>query len=151
MPEVKNYLKLPSLSPLPERHFWVVNEDWDFYGHTVPRGFVTDLDSTPHIPGLFAIVKGRARWSALGHDFLYSSTNVTRYEADRLFLRGMLEEGVPPWIANPMYLAVRSLGWRRYNKKRRIPKNERLEQHLADYTGDAPIFHTANPPSHPNA
>lgn len=140
MSEVKDYLKLPSLSPLPRRHFWVVNETWEFYGHVVPRGFVTDLDSVPQVPVLYAMIKGRARWSALGHDFLYSGTTVDRKTADQFFHRGMLEEGVPAWIAKAMYLAVRTFGWRYYNKRRKFPADERLQRRIADYTGDAPCF-----------
>lgn len=140
MSEVKDYLKLPSLSPLPHRHFWVVNEEWVCYGHTVPRGFVTDLDSVPTIPVLYALIKGRSRWAALLHDFLYSGTTVDRKTADLLFHRAMLEEGVPPVVAKCMYWAVRGFGWRYYNKQRKIPSSERLQRRIADYTGEAPCF-----------
>jgi len=146
MSEVKEHLKLPSLSPLPTRHFWVVNEDWDCYGFTIPRGLVTDLDSVPHVPVLFSLFKGWARWSALLHDFLYSGTSVSRAVADALFHRAMLEEGVPSHIALLMYWAVRVMGWRRYNKKRQISADDRLERRIADYSGEAPCFNDAKTP-----
>jgi hypothetical protein len=140
MSDAQVYLKLPSMSPLPKRGFWIVNEDWDCYGYVIPRGFVTDLDSVPHVPIIFVLVKGWARWAALLHDFLYSGTSVTRKLADLLFLRAMLEEGVPSTLAKSMYYAVRALGWRKYNKKRKIPADDRLRRRIADYTGNASCF-----------
>ena len=140
MSEAKDYLQLPSMSPLPHRHYWVLNEPWECYNHRLPRGLVSDLDTVPHIPVLFAFFKGRARWSALLHDFLYSGTAVERKTADALFLRAMLDEGIPPWIAKAMYLSVRALGWRYYNKQRKIPKDDRLRRRIADYQGNAPCF-----------
>lgn len=151
MSEVKEYLKLPSLSPLPKRHFWVVNDAWECYGHTVPKGFVTDLDTIPMLPLLYLLIKGRARWAALLHDYLYSGTSVDRKTADLLFLRAMLEEDVPHWVAKAMYWAVRGFGWRYYNKQRKIPSNERLQRRIADYTGNAPCFTDTKPSRLPNA
>lgn len=139
MSEAKEYLKLPSMSPLPHRHYWVVNEDWPYYSYVVPRGFVSDLDTVPHIPILFALIKGRARWSALGHDFHYSITDMDRKQADMIFHRSMLEEGVPSGYAKAMYWAVRAFGWWRFNKRRRIPKDARMQRYLADYTGKAEV------------
>jgi hypothetical protein len=140
MSEVKNYLQLPSMSPLPQRHYWVVNEDWTCCGYVIPRGFVSDLDTVPHIPGLFALIKGWARWSALLHDFLYSVTEMDRRVADALFYKCMLEEGVPYRYAKGMYLAVRAFGWRRFNKRRSIEYSARMQRYLADYSGDADVL-----------
>jgi hypothetical protein len=140
MSQAKEKLQLPCLSPLPKRHWWVLNEDWGFDEFVIPVGFVTDLDTVPHVPILFALYKGHARWSALGHDYLYSITTVSRKQADDWFLDAMLEEGVPSWIAKSMYWAVRACGWTRYNKERKHPKDTRLQRRLADHTGCAAVF-----------
>lgn len=117
--DVKSYidnLNVPTLAPLPKRGWWVNVEDWNKYGHTVPSGFTTDLDSVPKVPYLYAAIKGHSVWAALLHDYLYASRKVTRKEADVFFRRGLLEEGVPGWIASAMYYAVRGFGWMYYKK-----------------------------------
>lgn len=117
--EVKDFLddyNLPVLCPLPKRHWWVVTQNWSKYGHTIPAGFTTDLDSVPRIPALYTAIKGRSVWAALLHDYLYASQCVKRKEADQLFRKAMIEEGVPNWIAYSMYLSVRAFGGLYYKK-----------------------------------
>lgn len=81
------------------------------YGSTiiVPEGFVTDLDSVPRLPLIYAAFKGRAIQSAVVHDYLYESQAGKAY-ADRTFLRAMADEGVDPHWRYPIYWAVAVCG-----------------------------------------
>lgn len=92
------------------RGLWEVVEPYKFNGFTIPRGFLTDFDSIPRLPVIFAAFKGRARAAALVHDYLYS-IGFDRYHADRVFLRMMVAEGVHCRHAFPIYLGVRLFGW----------------------------------------
>lgn len=92
------------------RALWEVVEPYNFNGFTVPRGFITDFDTIPRLPVIFAAFKGRTRAAALVHDYLYS-IGFDRYEADRTFLRMMVAEGVRLRHAFPIYLGVRLFGW----------------------------------------
>ena len=140
MSEVKEKLELPALSPIPKRGWWVVDETWTCYEFTVPKAFVSDLDTIPHVPGLYVLIKGRARWSSLLHDFLYSTGMVSRKEADDHFHKAMLEEGVPRRIAKLMYLAVRWFGASHYNRNADMTVTQRVKQRIADENGHAPHF-----------
>jgi hypothetical protein len=82
----------------------------------VGEGFPTDLAT---IPWPLIAVPGAARYgnhnrAAVIHDYLYfmrgqvgQGVQMSRAEADRLFLDIMLEDGVAGWKAWLMYLAVR--------------------------------------------
>lgn len=122
--------RLPSLKPLPygsvpskkaprwglfNTPLWVLTEDWVCCDVTVQKGFVTDLDSIPRLPFFYSIFKGRSRNAALVHDWLYA-TSPNREEADKHFLRCMLEENVPKVVAYTMYCGVRTFGWIFHNK-----------------------------------
>lgn len=83
----------------------------------VNMGFLCDLASIPRLFRPLIPVNGRHRKAAVLHDWLYAhqgrikGKNVTRAEADLLFLEGMRACDVPNWKANLMYLAVRVGGW----------------------------------------
>ena len=89
---------------------WKVVEPYKFNGFTVPAGFITDFDSVPRLPIMFAVFKDRTIAAALIHDFLYSIGH-DREESDRVFLRFMVAEGVPCRYAIPIFFAVRLFGW----------------------------------------
>lgn len=110
---------LPKLSPIQGRDQWVLLEDWTYFGYTVPKGFETDLDSIPHIPFIHSAYKGYARTSALLHDYLYRTGEVSRSAADQLFFDLMRAEGVPTNKRRDIYFAVRVGGWVRWNQLRR--------------------------------
>jgi len=137
----------PSLSPLRERHWWVVNEHWAFDGIEIPKGFTTDLDSVPHIPGIFALFKGRSRIAALVHDYLYTVADRPRKEVDRAFLKYMVIDNTPSWIAHCMYVAVRSFGWLYYRRADGDTPDERLRSRLVDASGTCPFLKTNPTPS----
>jgi len=74
----------------------------------VPAGFQTDLASIPR--GFRSIIPqiGKHLQPAIAHDFCYAgNTNLTKEEADLLFLEGMKSTGVWWLRRRVMYLAVR--------------------------------------------
>lgn len=83
----------------------------------VPRGFVTDLASVPRLPIAHMFFAGRARRSAVLHDYLYQCGR-SRGFADACFLAAMRnEEG---WFTRfAMHLGVRLGGWIAYWRRRR--------------------------------
>lgn len=84
----------------------------------VPVGFLTDLASVPRLA--WRIVPRDhecARRPAALHDYIYTdlTRGYTRAEADRIFYRALLEEGMDKVLAWLMYTAVRIGGrgnWR---------------------------------------
>lgn len=116
-------IALPKLSPIRNKDWWIVTEDWVVLGYLVPTGFESDLDTVPRIPFVYSLFKGHARWSALLHDYLYHSQLLDRKEADLVFLRMMEMEHITLWRRRLMYLAVRTFGvWRwRQVVKRQCP------------------------------
>lgn len=83
----------------------------------VPSGFITDLDSVPRVPVVYAAFKGRAVRSAVVHDYLYESQKGKAY-ADRMFLDAMGHEGVAARWRYPIYWAVVLFGGSIYARKR---------------------------------
>ena len=90
---------------------------------TVPAGFTTDLDSVPRIPGLYAMVKGRATRSAVVHDYLYRN-RYPRKQADNIFWDAMKHEGVAAAYRWMIWAGVRSGGWLAYRRKQDQPTKE---------------------------
>jgi len=76
----------------------------------VPPGFKTDFASVPGwvlLPGLVPRV-GILRDAAVIHDFIYRNHyNLTRKDADQIFLRAMKDIGVHWWRRHLAYRAVR--------------------------------------------
>lgn len=82
--------------------------------YVVPAGFISDLESVPRVPVIYALFKNRAPYSAILHDWLYETRIVSRAVADRLFLAAMKAEGLPWWMRRAMYAGVRVGGARLY-------------------------------------
>ncbi len=79
---------------------------------TVDAGFITDLASIPRAFRSIIPQVGRHIQPAITHDWTYESkTNLTRAEADLLFLDGMKAVGVGWLRRRAMYSAVRAFGW----------------------------------------
>jgi hypothetical protein len=78
----------------------------------VPEGFITDLASVPRFPGMFLFFGGKARKSAVLHDYLYS-VQADREFADAVFYAAMRNEE-PAWRRGLMWLGVRLGGWPYY-------------------------------------
>jgi len=77
---------------------------------TVPRGFETDLASVPRL--FWALFPPHGAWTlaAVVHDFLYVTGQVSRKDADGVFLRIMVASGTKLWRAAVMYRMVRWFG-----------------------------------------
>jgi hypothetical protein len=82
----------------------------------VPAGYVSDLDTVPRWPLVYWLAKGRTVKAAVVHDWLCDTLRlapdapgqITRAEADRIFLDAMADEGVPGWQRRIIYAAVRA-------------------------------------------
>lgn len=82
----------------------------------VPAGFVTDFESVPRLPVVYALFKNRAPKSATLHDWLYSTRVMPRATCDEIFLAAMEREGIPWWMRRAMYLGVRVGGAKAYSR-----------------------------------
>lgn len=120
-----NLKPMDRFSPLRLQHIdggrWVTLDELRYMRtadeiYVVPKGFRTDLDSVPRIPGLYAWLKNRATRAATVHDHLYRQRH-PRKEADAVFLDAMRHEGVPAWRRWAIYLGVRAGGWAAYKRK----------------------------------
>jgi len=79
---------------------------------SVEAGFITDLASIPRAVRSIIPQIGRHIQPSIVHDWCYESkTNLTREEADLLFLDGMKSVGVRWFRRQAMYRAVRAFGW----------------------------------------
>ena len=85
----------------------------------VPADFETDFASIPRFARILIPKLGKYNKAAVVHDFIYQSDsiNLTRSQADRCFLRGMADLGVPRWKRYVMYWAVRLGGWMAWQKR----------------------------------
>lgn len=86
---------------------WEVLEDFSLYNITVPKGFITDGASVPRFLWFVGcpMQKSTLR-AAILHDYLYKSKEVSKMEADWLFLLTMKYDGVGFIKRNIYYLAV---------------------------------------------
>ncbi|WP_067101820.1 lytic transglycosylase domain-containing protein [Marinomonas atlantica] len=115
--------QMPKLSPIPSSESWVLLEEWHYTAldgerYSVPAGFVTDLDSVPRIPVVYAMYKGRIRAAAVLHDWLYRNA-YPRNKADRLLAEaGELLDGVSQDVAEAIYTGVHLFGWAKYKAKK---------------------------------
>lgn len=100
---------------------WIVEQDYQrktsIGDVVVPKGFMTDLASTPHTVWLRFPRWGRWSGAALVHDWFYRTrpAGVTRYRADRIMFDLMKQDGVRYGDANIIFKAVRAFGdaaWR---------------------------------------
>lgn len=96
-----------------------LSEDGETFEIAVPAGFITDLASVPRLPGMYMLFGGRARRSAILHDYLYE-TQAGKDFADEVFYAAMRnEENVVTRFF--MWAAVFFGGGYTYAKKRGIP------------------------------
>ena len=83
---------------------------------TVPKGFITDFASVPHIPFVYDNLANIAQRAAVVHDYLYSMGVVPRDVADKVLLEAMEISGVPWLKRRAIYLGVRMGGASHYKK-----------------------------------
>ena len=97
--------------------YWEVFEDYVYETSigtvVVPNGFKTDYASVPKIFRNIINTYGKHGKAAVVHDWLYSKNcniDITRAEADKIFLEIMKECGVGVIKRNLMYRMVRLFG-----------------------------------------
>ncbi|MCX7128071.1 DUF1353 domain-containing protein [Aeromonas sp.] len=84
----------------------------------IPEGFITDLASVPRAIWSFVPPYGLHTRAAVIHDWLYrSKLQITRAEADKVFLEIMQQDEVDPVLAKLMYRAVRMFGSASYKAR----------------------------------
>lgn len=100
---------------------WKLLEDFDWYGITVPKGFITDFASIPRAFWSILNPVGKIKPAALVHDFIYSKRGklddrtLSRKDCDKIFLKIMKTVGLSWFKRTTAYNAVRVFGgfaWR---------------------------------------
>lgn len=118
MPEITKLSTMPI-----DDKYWEVLEEYR-YATTkgvvvVPKGFRTDYASVPKIFRNIINSYGKHGRAAVVHDWLYSAEcplNLTREEADKIFLEIMEECQVAKWKRILMYRLVRRFGASHFRK-----------------------------------
>lgn len=106
---------------------WRLTEPFDWYGITVPEGFITDFASIPPPARVLINPVGKIRTAALVHDYLYSLQGryVNPASALRVYSRAMVDEifldimrlkRMSWWKRQAAYRLVRMFGWIFWNK-----------------------------------
>lgn len=90
----------------------------------IPRGFELDFASIPRALWWLWPKVGRYARAALVHDALYRKGEVSRVQADALFLAVMEQDGVRWRDRWPIYLAVRLFGWIAWRRLRRAEQDD---------------------------
>ena len=103
--------------------YWLVNEEYRYQTSkglvVVPKGFRTDYASVPRIFRNIINSYGKHGRAAVVHDWLYSNQckiNITREEADKIFLEIMVEWNVKKYKRILMYVLVRMFGGSHFRK-----------------------------------
>nr|DAS36621.1 MAG TPA: Protein of unknown function (DUF1353) [Caudoviricetes sp.] len=117
-------MEMTRLNTMPiDDKYWEVLEDYTYRTSmglvTVPKGFKTDYASVPRIFRNIINSSGKHGRAAVVHDWLYSSKctlDVTREEADKIFLEIMKECGVGAIKRQFMYRMVRIFGASHFRK-----------------------------------
>ena len=81
---------------------------------TVPAGFETDFASVPRWPLTFALLGSYGHAAAVIHDWLYTTAQLSRAAADRVFLSALRSSGIARWRAWLMWAGVRLGGASRF-------------------------------------
>ena len=105
---------------------WILKKKYSYKVNNriieVPENFITDLASIPKILwNIFEPAGENYTRSSLIHDYLYSKDckyiEISRKEAEQIFLEIMKERGVPFWKRHLMHKAVRMFGWIFFRKE----------------------------------
>ena len=81
----------------------------------VPPGYITDFASVPRLPLAFLLFGNKGHRAAVIHDYLYSTHEVSREEADEIFKSLLSEDGAGGFTRSLMHLGVRIGGWIGWN------------------------------------
>lgn len=113
----KNALQLRKITGTKK---WTLVKDFDFILdgtiHTVPKGFETDLASTPRFSWAVFPKSGIYTEAAVIHDYMYVEALYNKKKADKTFKQALKFCGVGLIRRNAMYRAVRWGGQGNYNK-----------------------------------
>ena len=96
----------------PDRKTWRLLAPFSYLapGHgliTVPAGFETDFASVPRWPLAFALLGSYGHAAAVIHDWLYTTGELSRPDADRVFHEALRSSGIARWRAWLMWAGVR--------------------------------------------
>jgi hypothetical protein len=91
----------------------------DLVGRTItaPAGHRTDFCSVPRVPLAYEMLGNRARMSGTIHDWLYTSHELTREQADEVLREMLVLNGIGKCEAEEFHLAVRTFGGTHWEPK----------------------------------
>lgn len=121
-PDVKHILNSEKPSTFKLKYYWefcsdytaIFKVDGEEVSITIPEGFESDGGTIPRIFGYFSDLAFRGYFI---HDYIYTTNDYSRKEAD-LMLKSCLEyEDVSVIDRNVIYLAVRLFGSKHYKIK----------------------------------
>ena len=121
-PDVKHILNSEKPSDIKLKYYWkfcsdytaIFKVDGEEVSITIPEGFESDGGTIPRIFGYFSDLAFRGYFI---HDYIYTTYDYSRKEAD-LMLKSCLEyEGVSLVDRSLIYLAVRLFGEKHYKLK----------------------------------
>lgn len=107
------------LSPFGDGTQWIVLQDMNFKVRlnnkstakiVVPRGFVTDLASTPREIWSLYPPFGKYLTASILHDYLYWQQVCTREQADKIIYQAMHDAGVAPATQTSFFVALDTFG-----------------------------------------
>jgi len=114
----RRFDRAPALIPFRSMDYWFLPDPlvWECPGDIptqilIPRGFVTDLASTPRLFWILFPPIGTYGVPAIMHDWLYWTQPVTRKVADSTFRLAMFEMGTAAWKRFVIYSSLRAFGW----------------------------------------
>lgn len=94
---------------------WVVTRDFTFYvdgtKYTVPKGFKTNLASTPRVLWPLFPPSGIYTEASVAHDWLYHTEVIPFNKADKVYQEICELCGTSKVRSKSMYLGLRSFGW----------------------------------------
>lgn len=108
------------VEPTENEREWILLEDIEYEGITVPKGFVTDGASIPNLLRFRFPHGGKKFFGACVHDWLYRNGIGTHKEADKIFFKAMCDNGVPRWDAKLMYCGVFLFGGLSWAKRKAV-------------------------------
>lgn len=103
-------------------YWWELLAPFRYRQFLAPKGFWTNFVSVPRVARWYVARDGDCAKAAVIHDYLYDVVSalhhpeVTRRQADRVFLSALIDLNVRPTKAVVLYLAVRIGRWYPYRK-----------------------------------
>jgi hypothetical protein len=151
---VSKFTEILTVSPLPDGRTWIIRKKFGYdigsEGSNefieVPVGFMTDFASVPRLFWVILPQWGIYGNAAVIHDFChwqqqitkkkgkkFVTKNISRKQADKIFLEGMAVLQVPFYHKYTLYLAVRAFGWRHWRTNQK-EKNKGVKKVLTRVT-----------------